>query len=108
VTASCMGDVYEKIGELENSMDSFDEAIRIKAAVLGRHSLDVGRLLHKMSKLSFLRKDYSDAESYAARAILIYRLNKLCEDHQWLVDAKRDTADIDAVIATSAPETCEI
>jgi hypothetical protein len=39
---------------------------------------------------------------------LIYRLNKLCEDHQWLVDAKRDTADIDAVIATSAPETCEI
>jgi tetratricopeptide (TPR) repeat protein len=108
VTAACMGDVYEKIGELENSMDSFDEAIRIKSAVLGRHSLDVGRLLHKLSKLSFLRKDYLDAESYIARAILIYRLNKLSEDHQWFVDAKRDTADIDAAIATGTPEICEI
>ncbi|KAL3912971.1 MAG: hypothetical protein SGARI_000887, partial [Bacillariaceae sp.] len=82
VTAACMGDVYEKLGEIENSMDSFDEAVRIKSAVLGRHSLDVGRLLHKLAKLSFYRKEYLDAESYAARAILIYRLNKLDEDHQ--------------------------
>ncbi|KAL3909445.1 MAG: hypothetical protein SGILL_008085 [Bacillariaceae sp.] len=109
VTAACMGDVYEKLGEVENSMDMFDQAVRIKSAVLGRHSLDVGRLLHKLGKLSFFRKDYLDAESYLARAVLIYRLNKLDEDHQWFVDAMRDAADIDAVIATGdVDETCEI
>jgi tetratricopeptide (TPR) repeat protein len=108
VTAACMGDVYEKIGELENSIDSFDEAVRIKSAVLGRHSIDVGRLLHKLGKLSFLRKEYIDAESYTARAILIYRLNKLGEDHEWFIDAKRDTADIDAAIAMGSPDSCEI
>ena len=89
-------------------MDSFDEAVRIKSAVLGRHSLDVGRLLHKLGKLSFLRREYLDAESYAARAILIYRLNKLDENHQWFVDALRDAADIDACIATGDLEQFEI
>jgi len=108
VTAACMGDVYEKIGELGNSMDSFDEAVRIKSAVLGRHSLDVGRLLHKLGKLSFLRKQYINAESYTDRAILIYRLNKLSEDHEWFVDAARDTADIDAAIAMRNPGSSEI
>jgi tetratricopeptide (TPR) repeat protein len=108
VTAACMGDVYEKIGELENSMDSFDDAVRIKSAVLGRHSIDVGRLLHKLGKLAFLKKEYIDAESYIARAILIYRLNKIGEDHEWFVDATRDTADIDAVIAMGTADTCEI
>jgi tetratricopeptide (TPR) repeat protein len=109
VTAACMGDVYEKIGEIENSMDSFDEAVRIKSAVLGRHSLDVGRLLHKLGKLSLSRKEYLDAESYTARAIFIYRLNKIDEDHQWFVDAQRDAADIDAaIIVTGDIETCEI
>ena len=108
VTAACMGDVYEKIGELENSMDSFDDAVRIKSAVLGRHSIDVGRLLHKLGKLAFLRKEYVDAESYTARAILIYRLNKLGEDHEWFIDATRDTADIDAAIAMGTADTCEI
>lgn len=108
VTAACMGDVYEKIGELRNSMESFDEAVRIKSGVLGRHSLDVGRLLHKLGKLSFLRKDYLNAESYVARAILIYRLNKLGEDHEWFVDANRDTADIDGAIAMGIADQCEI
>ncbi|KAG7374381.1 tetratricopeptide repeat protein [Nitzschia inconspicua] len=108
VTAACMGDVYEKIGELDNSIDSFEEAVRVKSFVLGRHSLDVGRLLHKLGKLSFLTKDYLDAESFVSRAILIYRLNKLGEDHQWFVDAKRDCADIDAAIATGTQDTCEI
>lgn len=108
VTAACMGDVYEKIGELENSKDSFDVAVRIKSAVLGRHSLDVGRLLHKLGKLSFLTKDYLEAESYFHRSILIYRLNKLSEDHQWFVDVKRDNADVDAAIVTGTQDTCEI
>ena len=99
VTAACMGDVYERIGVLRSSMDSFEEALRIKAAVLGRHSLDVARLVHKLGKLSFLREEYLVAESFISRAVLIYRLNKISEDHEWVIDANRDAADIDAAIA---------
>ena len=88
-------------------MESFSEAMRIKSGVLGRHSLDVGRLLHKLGKLSFLRKEYLEAEAYIARAILIYKLHRLGEDHEWMVDANRDVADIDGAIHLHA-ETCEI
>uniref|UniRef100_A0A7S4AE17 Kinesin light chain n=1 Tax=Pseudo-nitzschia australis TaxID=44445 RepID=A0A7S4AE17_9STRA len=108
VTAACMGDVYEKIGDLKSSMNSFDEAVRIKSAVLGRHSLEVGRLLHKLGKLSFLLNDNLEAESFIARTILIYRLNKLDENHEWFVDANRDSADIDGAIAVGIVDHCEI
>jgi tetratricopeptide (TPR) repeat protein len=99
VTAACMGDVYERLGEFRNSMDSFEEALRIKAAALGRHSLDVARILHKLGKLSFLQADYHMADSFISRAVLIYRLNKVSEEHEWFVDANRDAADIDGAIA---------
>jgi len=108
VTAACMGDVYEKIGDFKSSVDSFDEAVRIKSAVLGRHSLEVGRLLHKLGKLSFLICDYLEAESFIARTILIYRLNKLDEGHDWFLDANRDSADIDGAIAVGIADQCEI
>ena len=108
VTAACMGDVFEKIGDLKGSMSSFDEAVRIKSAILGRHSLEVGRLLHKLGKLSFLLNDNLEAESFIARTILIYRLNKLDEKHEWFVDANRDAADIDGAIALGAADQCEI
>ena len=94
-----MGDVYEKVGDLKSSMSSFDEAVRIKSAILGRHSLEVGRLLHKLGKLSFLTDEHLEAESFIARTLLIYRLNKLDENHEWFVDASRDAADIDGVVA---------
>eukprot|EP00535_Pseudo-nitzschia_heimii_P010921 CAMPEP_0197194600 /NCGR_PEP_ID=MMETSP1423-20130617/29550_1 /TAXON_ID=476441 /ORGANISM="Pseudo-nitzschia heimii, Strain UNC1101" /LENGTH=862 /DNA_ID=CAMNT_0042648051 /DNA_START=344 /DNA_END=2932 /DNA_ORIENTATION=+ len=108
VTAACMGDVFEKIGDLKGSMSSFDEAVRIKSAILGRHSLEVGRLLHKLGKLSFLLNDHLEAESFIARTILIYRLNKLDENHEWFVDANRDAADIDGAIAVGIVDQCEI
>jgi len=108
VTAACMGDVFEKIGDLKSSMSSFDEAVRIKSAILGRHSLEVGRLLHKLGKLSFLTNDYLEAESFIARTLLIYRLNKLDENHEWFVDANRDAADIDGAIAVGIADQCEI
>jgi tetratricopeptide (TPR) repeat protein len=107
VTAACMGDVYEKVGDLKSSMSSFDEAVRIKSAILGRHSLEVGRLLHKLGKLSFLTDERLEAESFIARTLLIYRLNKLDENHEWSVDANRDAADIDGAIAIGNDQ-CEI
>eukprot|EP00531_Pseudo-nitzschia_arenysensis_P006606 CAMPEP_0116144478 /NCGR_PEP_ID=MMETSP0329-20121206/16028_1 /TAXON_ID=697910 /ORGANISM="Pseudo-nitzschia arenysensis, Strain B593" /LENGTH=817 /DNA_ID=CAMNT_0003639913 /DNA_START=173 /DNA_END=2626 /DNA_ORIENTATION=+ len=108
VTAACMGDVYEKIGDIQKSMSSFDEAVRIKSAILGRHSLEVGRLLHKLGKLSFLKQDYLEAESYMARTLLVYRLHKLDENHEWFVDANRDAADIDGAIALANMDQLEI
>lgn len=108
VTAACMGDVFEKIGDLKSSMSSFDEAVRIKSAILGRHSLEVGRLLHKLGKLSILTNDHLEAESFIARTLLIYRLNKLDENHEWFVDANRDAADIDGAIAVGIADQCEI
>jgi tetratricopeptide (TPR) repeat protein len=98
VTAACMGDVYERLGEYSNALESFEDACRIKSAALGRHSLDVARLLHKLGKLAFLRSDFHMADSFLSRAVLIYRLNKIADDHEWLVDANRDTADIDGAI----------
>jgi tetratricopeptide (TPR) repeat protein len=99
ITAACMGEVYEKLGEFSNAMESFEEAIRIKSGVLGRHSLDVGRLLHKLGKLAFKKDDYLLADSFISRAVLVYRLNKVVDSHEWVVDANRDAADIDGAIA---------
>ena len=107
VTAACMGDVYEKVGDMKKSMSSFDEAVRIKSAILGRHSLEVGRLLHKLGKLSFATNDYIEAESFTARTLLIYRLHKLDETHDWFVDASRDAADIDGALAIADAEFTE-
>eukprot|EP00934_Nitzschia_sp_Nitz4_P000389 Nitzschia sp. Nitz4//scaffold11_size288233//59465//61900//NITZ4_000745-RA/size288233-processed-gene-0.209-mRNA-1//-1//CDS//3329533987//389//frame0 len=99
VATACMGDVYEKIGELHSAMEKYEESVRIKSAALGRHSLDVARLLHKLGKLAFLSGDFLMADSFLSRAVLIYRLNKVDEEHEWMVDANRDTADIDAALA---------
>jgi tetratricopeptide (TPR) repeat protein len=99
VTSACMGDVYERIGEINNSMKSYEEAFRIKSAACGQHSLDVARLLHKLGKLSYIKKDYLQAESYISRAVLIYRLNRIEDDHEWSRDAFADAAEIDAALA---------
>ena len=94
-----MGDVYERIGNIEKAVGCFEEALRIKTAAMGRHSLEVARILHKLGKLSVSNGDYHLADSYLSRTVLVYRLNKLPDDDEWLVDANRDVADIDAVIA---------
>lgn len=99
VTSACMGDVYERVGDLKTSTECFEEALRIKSETLGRHSLEVARLLHKLGKLSRVKGDFHLADSYISRAVLIYRLNKLAEEDEWVVDAYRDSADIDAAIA---------
>ena len=98
VTAACMGDVYEKLGELKNAMESYEESFRIKSAATGRHSLEVSRLLHKLGKLALRRGDFHQAESFISRAVLVYRLNKLDDNHEWVIDAYKDTADIDGAI----------
>jgi tetratricopeptide (TPR) repeat protein len=99
VTSACMGDVYERVGDLKTSTECFEEALRIKSETLGRHSLEVARLLHKLGKLSRVKCDFHLADSYISRAVLIYRLNKLADEDEWVVDAYRDSADIDAEIA---------
>jgi tetratricopeptide (TPR) repeat protein len=99
VTATCMGDVYERIGDVEKAIDAFDEALRIKSATLGRHSVEVARLLHKLGKLSAQSGDIQLADSYLSRTVLIYRLNKMRDDDPWMIEVNRDVADIDALIA---------
>ena len=98
VTCACMGDVFERVGDINESIACFEESVRIKTIAMGRHSLEVARLLHKLSKLAILQGDHALADSYVSRAILIYRLNKLSESDEWMVDATRDAADIDAAL----------
>lgn len=105
VTSACMGDVYERVGDLEGAVERFEEALRIKTATLGRHSLDVARILHKLGKLAVASGDFHLADSYLSRTVLIYRLNKLPDDDEWVIDANRDVADIDAVIAMGRATT---
>ena len=99
ITAACMGDVYEKLGEYSTAILYFEESLRIKMVSQGKHSLDVARILHKLSKLNFRRNDYHTANSHISRTVFIYQLNKVDEDHEWMVDANRDTADIVAALA---------
>lgn len=107
VTSACMGDVYERLGDISKATECFEEAVRIKTAALGRHSLEVARLLHKLGKLSALNGDFHLADSFISRCILVYRLNKLSEEDEWVVDAYRDSADIDAAIAMGKGNTFE-
>jgi tetratricopeptide (TPR) repeat protein len=107
VTAACLADVYDHIGDIKAAVEWYEEAARIKALVMGRHSLEVARLLHKLGKLASARLEYHLADSLVSRAILIYRLNKLPEDDEWMVDACRDAADSEAAIAMGQGVTFE-
>ena len=98
VTASCIGDVHAKLGDIYKAMDFYEQSFKIKAAVYGRHHLEVARMLHKMGKTAFQQGDYNLADSYISRAFLLYRMNKLEESHEWVVDAYKDGADVDAAI----------
>lgn len=99
VTSACMGDVYERVGDSQSALECYEEALRIKISSLGRHSLEVARLLHKLGKLAVAVVDYHLALSYLTKAALVYRLNKLRDDDEWVVDVSRDAADVEASIA---------
>jgi len=99
VTSACMGDVYERLGDHRKAVESYEEALRIKIAALGRHALEVARLLHKLGKLAIAQGDFHLAESYITKAALVYRLNKLSDVDEWVVDVHRDQADCEAAIA---------
>lgn len=99
VTSACMGDVYERLGDTKSAVECYEEALRIKIVALGRHSLEVARLLHKLGKLAVCEEDFHLAHSYISKVSLVYRLNKLRDDDEWVVDVNRDAADVDAAIA---------
>ena len=99
VTSACMGDVYERLGKIRSAVECYEEALRIKIMALGRHSLEVARLLHKLGKLAVTEEDFQLAHSYISKALLVYRLNKLRDDDEWVIDVNRDAADVDAAIA---------
>lgn len=107
VTAACMADVYDKTGDMQSAVEWYEEAARIKTIVMGRHSLEVARLLHKLGKLAIARLEYHLADSLVSRAILIYRLNKLPDEDEWMIDACRDAADSEAAIAMGQGVTFE-
>lgn len=107
VTASCMGDVYVKLHDFDAAMNFYELAYKIKVVVFGRHNLEVARIAHKMGKLAFQQRNYSLADTYISRAFLLYRMNKLGEDHEWVVDAYKDGADVDAAIVMGGGENVE-
>jgi tetratricopeptide (TPR) repeat protein len=108
ITSACMGDVYERLGHMTLAIDCYEETLRVKTIVLGRHDLQVARMLHKLGKMAFMRKDYNLAKSYMSRTVLIYRLNKISDDHEWLIDAERDAADVEAALVLGAGRFLEV
>ena len=110
ITSACMGEVYERVGETALAIDCYEETLRAKIAVLGRHDLQVARMLHKLGKMAFMKKKFTIAESYTTRAVMIYQLNKVGEEHEWRIDAERDKADIDGALALSGQGSrfCEV
>lgn len=107
VTSACMGDAYEALDQMKDAFESYEVALRIKSSFLGLHSLEVARILHKLAKVALKRGDHRLACSYISRAIFVYRLNKIPDDHEWVVDGHRDSADIDASIALTKDKTFE-
>ena len=107
-TSASMGDVYERLGHATLATDCYEESLRAKTNVLGRHDLQIARMLHKLGKMAFVQKDYNLANSYTSRAVLVYRLNKITEDHEWLIDAERDAADICAALALGGGRFFEV
>ena len=102
-----MGDVYEALGQMKDAFEAYEDSLRIKSAFQGHHSLEVARILHKLAKVALVRGDHRLASSYISRAIFVYRLNKIADDHEWVVDAHRDSADIDASLALTRKMTFE-
>lgn len=98
-TSASMGDVHERLGHLPKAVECYEESLRAKTAVLGRHNIEIARLFHKLGKIAFARQDYNLANSYTSRAVLIYRLNKIPDDHEWIIACERDLGDIDGAIA---------
>jgi tetratricopeptide (TPR) repeat protein len=100
-----MGDVHLRLGDIDSAMSFYEQAFKIKMVVFGRHNLEVARMLHKMGKVAFQQHNYNLADSHISRAFLLYRMNKLGEDHEWVVDAYKDGADVDAAIVMGDGES---
>jgi hypothetical protein len=79
-------------------MSFYEQAFKTKMIVFGRHNFEVARMLHKMGKVAFQQRNYNLADSYISRAFLLYCMNKRGEDQEWVVDAYKDGADVDAAI----------
>ena len=107
VTLACMGDVHEHLGDLTKAIDCYERALKVKSNQVGRQHLEVGRMLHKLGKMTCAHEEYNMANSYTAKAILIYRMNRLEEDHEWIVEAHRDRADITAALALGRGQAFE-
>ena len=99
VTLSCLADAHEKLRNVNRATKAYEEALKIRIAVLGKSHLDVGRLMHKLGRLASSRKDYAVADIYTTRASEIYEVNKLGPDHVFVCEMARDCADIRAQLA---------
>ncbi|KAL3822108.1 hypothetical protein ACHAXA_011886, partial [Cyclostephanos tholiformis] len=99
VTLSCLADAYEKLTNLNRAMKAYEEALKIRIALLGKSHLDVGRLMHKLGRLASSRNEYVLANAYMTRASEIYGINKLGPDHVFVCEMARDCADIRAQLA---------
>jgi tetratricopeptide (TPR) repeat protein len=99
VTLSYLADAYEKLKNVDRAMNAYEEALKIRIAVLGKSHLDAGRLLHKLGRLAYSLNDYVLADAYTTRASEIYEINKLGPDHVFVCEMARDCVDIRAQLA---------
>lgn len=99
ITLSCLADAYEKLRNAKGAIKTYEEALKIRIVVLGKVHLDVGRLMHKLGRLSSSLEDYAIADIYMMRAAEIYEANKLNADHFFMREMARDNADIQAGLA---------
>jgi hypothetical protein len=60
----------------------------------------------KMGKVAFQERNYNLADSYISRSFILYHsMNKLGEDHKWVIDANKDGTDVDAAIVMGDRES---
>ena len=99
ITLSCLADALEKIRNVNGAIQVYEEALKIRIAVLGKSHLDCGRIMHKLGRLASTKKDYAIADIYMMRALEIYEANRLNPDHIFMLEMARDNADIQAGLA---------
>jgi len=77
-----MGIIHCESGKLNDALDSYEEAMRIRCIQLGDNHIEVAQILNNIGSVFARNGEYQRALKPWQRALEMYRLSGLEEDHQ--------------------------
>ena len=73
VAHSCLGDVFEKSGDIESAIDAYKQGMYVQTLWLDQFHPDLGKSLHKLGLLCSENGQLRDADAYFAEALRLYK-----------------------------------